>query len=279
MDKELKTVESPLSLKEYDEDQHLIHESNWGAGGMLSEKFVFEYQGDLLVKQITYSEEDEIAETESYEYAEDGKLHRTIIEYFDGSKDIITHKYNAEGNRISSHTVDEEGDEGQQEFWEYQQNNLILYRLINDFGEVEEEQKMEYADNKLIKKDYFNALEEIRQQTKYEYNQEGNLIKESVFNTKGKLIEEKTYRYNEFGKIVFEQIENAKETNTKQIQYDKAGNEIYSIEREEDADITKYEVWREFDSNNNQMQSKVLIYGNEDHSDLEYEVKYLYEFY
>ena len=98
----MKIIETPLSLKEYDEEGHLLHESNWGPSGMLSEKFTYEYQGDLLVKRYTYSEEDEIAETETYEYNENAELSRTTIEYFDGSKDLILHKYDQEGNRISS---------------------------------------------------------------------------------------------------------------------------------------------------------------------------------
>lgn len=280
MDKELKIVEAPLSLKEYDEHQHLIHESNWGPGGMLSEKFTYEFDGDLLVKRCTYSEENEIAETEIYKYNEDGVLTQTILEYFDGSKDITTHTYDSEGNKIKSLSIDEDGDETQQEFWEYHQGHLTYYKLINDFGEVEEEQKMVYNDKGLIiSKDYFNAMEETNYRTTYEYDEAGKLIVEYTYNEKGKLKEEKSYKYDESGKVILEQKENAQETTVKKMEYDKAGNEIYQIEREEDDDMTIYEVWREFDSANHQTQSRVLIYGNVEQSDVEYVVKYTYEFY
>lgn len=280
MDKELIIEEAPMSLKEYDEDGHLIHESNWGPGGMLSEKFIYEYQNKLLVKQLTYADEDELGETESFEYDDNGNRIQSTVEYLDGSKDITTHAYNSEGRKIQSTTVDEDGEESQQEFWEFEEDQLTSYKFINDFGNIEEEQKMKYnSDGKLIEKQFFNSLEETEYRLAFEYDESGVLIMESKFSKKGKLIEEKSFSYNNTKKVVLERVENAKETLIKDFKYDENGNETYVIEREEEEEILKYEVWREFDSSRQQTTARVLIYGNGESSDLEYDIKYEYDFY
>jgi hypothetical protein len=280
MDTELSIVESPMSLTEYDEDGNVIHTMVWGAEGLVSEKFVFEYEGALRTKRMTYADEEELAETEYYEYNEDGNLIKTTLEYLDGSKDFTNHLYNEAKQMISSITVDDDGDEGQQEFWEYEGNNLIRYRMINDFGNLEEEQTYTYNDeNLVVAKSIINNLNESNFSWKYQYNSDGKLIVEERFNANGKPVEEVNYTYDEKGRVIEEKTENAKETIVKKMEYDEADNELYTIVREEDDDITLYEVWRKFDAESQQLSSKVIVYANGDEISSEYSVKYERDFY
>jgi len=279
-DKELSIVEYPLSIKEYDKNQNLILESTWASNAMLSEKFTYEYEGNQLKKQCTFSGENEIAETETYKYDNEGKLIESILQYIDGSRDITTYVYNTEGQKISSKAIDEDGDVSQQEFWEYKDAKLISYQLVNEYGETEIEQKMTYnIEGKTIRKDYFNSLEENEYYIIFEYDEKGALVLESKYGPTGKLREEKSYQYNSEGRIILEKTENAKETLVKEYKYDSAGNQIYSIEREEDDEITNFEVWRNYDDTGKQSSSKVIIYGNGMGNDVQYEVKYEYEYY
>ena len=280
MDTELSIVETPLSVKEYDDEGNLIHTANWGDSGMISEKFVYEYENGVRAKQMTYADEDELAETEYYEYDDAGKLIKTVLEYLDGSQDITTHKYNDNNQKLSSITIDDEGDEGQQEFWDYDGQNLVRYRLIDDFGNTEEEHQMRYDDaDKLIEKTIINNLHESHFKWTYTYNTDGKLILESRFNAKGKLVEETTYAYDTEGNVIQDKTENAKESLIKEMQYDSNGNETYTVEREDDDGVVLYEVWRYFDDNSRQASSKVIMYAQGESNNIEYEVNYTYEFY
>lgn len=280
MDTEISIVESPMSSQEFDNNGNILHSISWGSGNMLSEKFIYEYQDNRLIKQLTYADEHELAETEYYEYDSKGSLTKTILEYLDGSQDFINHVYNDNNQLISSITIDDEGDDGQQEFWDYDGENLIQYRLIDDFGNLEEEQKMTYnTSNQLIEKSIINNLNETNFSWKYEYNKEGKLVLESRFKSNGKPIEEISYSYDDKGLLIQEKTENAKDTIIKNMQYDISENEIYAVLHNEDDETTIYEIWRAFDDSSNQKSNKVLVYGNGEGNSSEYEVKYEYEFY
>jgi len=277
---EINTVESPMSIKKYDEQSNLIHSTVWGENGMVSEMFDLEYQDGKLVKRMTYAEENELAETEYYEYDSDGLLIKTIIEYLDGSQDIITHSYNENHKLISSITVDDEGEDGEQEYWEYEGDNLIHYRRINDFGDLEEEQKMSYnQDNLLAEKNILNNMNETNFRWTYEYDDNNKLILETRYSAKGKPIEEIQYAYNKEGNVIQEKTENAKETLIKEFEYDENGNEVYSQLTDEENDLRLFEVWRTFDDKRNPLTSRVLIYGNGTSANAEYEVRYDYEYF
>lgn len=279
MDKELTITESPLSIKEYNQEGNLVHNSNYGPGGTLSEKFVYKFEEDKLIEQITFADEDEVGETEKLEY-ENGIHIKTLIEFLDGSQDIITHSYDSDGNKISSTTIDDDGDEGNQEYWEYNNNKLVSYKLINEYGETEEEQQLQYdSEGNLIKKRFYNSLEEKDYYWTFEYQDKGILRMGSKYNNRDKLMEEKSYQYNDRGDVLVEKTENSKESILKEYKYDKEGNEVYALEKEIDKDEIAYEVWRSYDSSNRQTHTKVFVSGNEDSSDLEYEIKIDYEFY
>jgi len=277
---EITTVESPMSVKQYDENEKLIFSKEWGENGMISELFQFEYQDNKLIKQLTYSDENELAETEFYEYNSEGLLIKTIIEYLDGSQDITTHTYNENKKLISSITKDDEGDQGEQEYWEYEGDNLIHYRMINDFGDLEEEQKMTYNNhNLLIEKSILNNMNETNFRWTYEYDDDKKLILETRFSAKGNPIEEIQYEYNSNGKIIIEKTENAQQTLIKEMEYDEFDNEVYTHFMDEEKGVILYEVWRTFDKNKNPLTTRVLMYGNGESRNMEYEVKYAYEYH
>ena len=221
-----------------------------------------------------------MTQTEYYEYDEQGKLIKTIVEYLDGSRDVITHTYDKDGNKLSSITKDEDGEEGQREYWEYKNGLTIAYKLINDFGEVEEEETLVYNDKgQLIEQTFYNVLDDNQYTEKNSYNEDGKLIFQQRFNEKGKLIEEKSFEYDESGRVIAEKTENAKSSRIRSRKYDENGNEIYTKEQEEDADEPVFEVWREFNEDNLHILSKVVIYGDEQQAGSRYEVKYSYKFY
>ena len=278
---DLEVEEYPLSIKEYDEEGHLVFEENRGRGGAFSDKFQYEYAGEKPVKQLIYFDEEELGQTEFYEYDEQGLLKTTIIEYhLDGSRDTITHSYDEKGRKISSLTTDEDGEAGQQEYWEYEGEHLVSYKSINDFGDVEEEERFKYDEaGRIVEQYYFSDVDESEYTLRFTYNEQGKVVLEEKFNAKNKLIEEKTFEYDEKGNLVNEQTANAKESLIRSRKYDEQGNEIYTTEKEEDEEGPRFEVWREFDEEGRVLKSKVIIYGDEDSPGLEYEVKTVYEFW
>jgi len=275
---EITTVESPLSIKKYDKDGNLIYSKEWGENQMISEFYQLEYQNNKPIKRLIYSDENELAETEYYEYDSEGLLSKTIIEYLDGSQDITTHTYNENKKRVQSNSIDDEGDQGEQEYWEYEGENLVHYRMINDFGDLEEEQKMSYnAQNLLIEKSVLNNMNETNFRWTYEYDNDGKLILETRYSSKGNPIEEIQYEYNNKCELILEKTENAKQTLIKEINYDEQGNEIYVRFMDDEKELTLYEIWRTFDENKKQLSTRVLMYGNGESPNMEYEVKYEYE--
>lgn len=280
-DTEFDIVKNPLTVKEYDADGNLILSKDYGPGGTISNYFEYEYRDGKLAVQKIFSDENELGQTEYYEYDGQGKLVKTIVEYLDGSRDAIIHTYDKDGNKLSSITKDEEDDEeGQREYWEYENGLPVAYKLINDFGEIEEEEELIYNDRgQLIEQNVHNSLDNSRYTEKNTYNEAGQLVLWQRYNEKGKLIEEKSFEYDNKGRVIVEKTENAKSSLLRSRKYDDRGNEIYTREEEEDSEQPIFEVWREFDEDNQQSISKVVIYGDEQQAGSKYEVKYSYKFY
>jgi YD repeat-containing protein len=284
-DDHFEMVENPLSLKEYDRAGNLILEANWGPGGVFSDKYEYHYEDGAKVKHFVYADAEEIGQTETYEYDAGGHLVKSITEYSDGSLDITTHKYDAAGHRVESISVDEDGEAGQQEFWEYEGDKLAYYKRINDFGDLEEEERRKYdADGRLAERYFKNVPEESEYKVLYSYDSEGRLILEQKFNKRNKPVEDTSYEYDEQGNMIRETVENALETIVRKRKYDEAGNEIETVELEEvdedeEDDIVRYEVVREYDSEGRIIFSKVLINSTGDRPGAVYEVKTEYEFW
>jgi YD repeat-containing protein len=278
-------VENPLSLKEYDQAGNLILEANWGPGGVFSDKYEYQYEEGARVKHFVYADEEEIGQTESYEYDAEGRLVKSITEYSDGSLDSTTHTYDASGHRIESVTVDEDGEIGQQEFWTYEGDLLTSYKLINDFGEVEEEELRKYdAEGRLTERHYKNISEETEYKVLYSYDNEGRLLLEQKLNMRDKPLEDINYEYDGQGNLIKETVENAYETIVRKRKYDEKGNEIETIELEEtdedeEDDIIRYEVAREYDPEGRIIFSKVLIHSTAERRGAVYEVKTEYTFW
>lgn len=279
MDKEVSVVKSPLSHEEYDDEGILLMEESWTESGALSEKYIYENSNGHRSKQVVYLDDDEIGQTEYYTYNDQGILTETIIEYLDSSQDTITASYDSDMNLISIISIDDDGDQGQAEYWKYENKKAISHKKINDFGNLELEIAWTYNEQgQLIKISSLNAVENIRSTIAYDYDSNENVVLESTYNNKGNLISEQSYKYDKHQRILMEQHETAKETIVTLNKYDTNGNQIESAMKNLDTDEIIYEVFREYNDNNLIQLSRVIEYSGDDIVG-GYEVEYEYEFY
>ena len=221
-DEELQEVELPTSYKEYDEEGHLIKEVSWDDSGSLSEKYDYVYANGRKVEEISYLDEEDIAEHHRFEYDGD-KIAKAHISYMDGTEEVCNYTYEND-LLVKKESIDEDGDEGEKEFFLYEEGQLIRYEKHGDFGE-EEVTTQKWDNKKLIERDQRLLLEEDRVLINNEYNNNGLLAKSIEHREVGKSIIENEYHYDEKDQIIMVKQSEGALVQFIKYRYDDNGNE------------------------------------------------------
>lgn len=174
------SVSSRIATK-YDDLKRKKEISIYGEGDFLSERHVFEYQGNsdrILAEEIVYA---------------------------DMSKSIKAYDYGDHKIQIITKNEDDEVEE--QEYQEFDNDgNLISTKIIDDFDKIVTYQKSIFEDKKIVKRIELDENENEVQHTDFIYNENGKIIKTKVFTPNGKLVDFNNFAYDEKGREILRQI-------------------------------------------------------------------------
>ena len=152
-----------------------------------------------------YSDEEELNETHSFEYAPDGRLNQETIEYQGGFKSVKSYIHSDNGLTIT--TVDEDGNEEEKEVLVSDADGNVTEHTITDYnGEQSLHQMSEYADGKLIiSKNLDKDGSEINHRI-FKYQEDGKLSFVGILNPKKELLDSYSYQYDAKGREILQTI-------------------------------------------------------------------------
>ncbi len=273
------TKKFKLSYTEYNKQDKIIEDIRYNQDGSIEQMYKYRYddKGQMIEETLSYSE-DETAEKRTFELDDKGLVKKEFRPYLDGSVDTLVYNYDSENNLIEKTIIDSDNDIDSKEVFEYNNkkltkesayegtDNLISYNIYkyDEAGNRVETIKWEAEDNKKIKiVDCFN--------------EKGSRTKSLVYNSLNQLIS-KTIFIEENDKIIQIIEENQYKKDTTNIIYDKKGNIIeekeYNIKNQLNHKVTK-----EYNDNNDIIESAVFIDRHEQGINQDYVVRYEYEMF
>ncbi|PID94880.1 MAG: hypothetical protein CSA95_02060 [Bacteroidetes bacterium] len=248
-------------LREYietDAQGNEIVKIEYGEKGLIEQKMIREYNPkNLLVKEQIFDDQ-ELIEHRSWEYDDQGKIHKEFLHYADHSYDTTLFLYDSQGNIIEKRTTDDEGEEGSREEILYESGLVCRHRIYDEEGEIEADDRYTYDDQKrLIKKELLN-LDGEEETLEASYNEMGKVAVEVLLNDEGKIIERNTYTYNEAGLAIEIHEETVRQNNTTKISY----NDQQQVVLHELYDVGKNlvnRVERSYDEKGRPTKAEILI--------------------
>lgn len=274
MDEELTTVKNPAVNKEFDEDGNLILEIQYSFGGAISEKYSYRFQNGKMVEKNTYFDEEEIAETEIYEYEND-KISKLTKKYNEGYEEEFRFEYNAQGKLISKKSTEEDGEK---QIYEYSSNETEV-KSYNEDGELISSEKSIFDDKQnLIKSISQNFDLETFTNTEYQYDENNNVILEIEKDESENVIQVIKTEYDSKGRPSKTITKSDKNSTILTLEYDEFDNEIHQLEVDEDGEVN-YNVKRKYDKEGNIIETNVEIFGHGVEQDMVYNIYYNYEFF
>jgi YD repeat-containing protein len=268
------------SYSEFDTRGNLTEQSVYAQSGALLERTSREFDGNgFLKREKFFIEDEEPSEEKSYERNDDGILLKEYKHYTDGSHDTIVYNYDSQHRIISRITSDDEGE--------------VEEKLINEFnGDFLVRTQIFDGDDNLLRSDEFsyneqgNSVEHKKIDNESgelsvvvtTYNSNGHKLKETHLDEDGDEISETNYMEDEAGRLLSLTEKSAEKTTETRFEYDERGNAVSQVETDEEGNELIV-VDREFDDENNILQSEVFVSGQGRTPDQFYEIKFEYQFY
>lgn len=194
------------SYSEYDENGNETLSIDYDESGSVVSKTVTKYDDkNRRIEIQIFSDEDELNETHSFEYAPDGRISQETIEYQGGYKSVKSYSHSTNGLTII--TVDEDGNEEEKEVLVSDDNGNVTEHTITDYnGEQSLHQVSEYADGKLIiSKNLDKDGNEINHRI-FKYQDDGKLSFIGILNPGKELLDSYSYQYDEKGREIMQTI-------------------------------------------------------------------------
>ncbi len=233
------------SYREFDSRGNVVLDIVYMEDGSQDRKLVFVRDGDKLLEEKMYIDDDQLSEHKIHEY-EGGQLVKTLASYGDGTKDTIIYAYDDQGNLVSETTMDEDGEVEEKQVITRDGNGRVTSSKTFEDGNLDEpvrEQVSAYNQQgqlvEIWEKDYLSDHEE----KKTIERDAGGREKVVRIYTNGKLMQKNTYVRNEQGdaeeiteekpgkRLTIRQVFDDKKQVVEQEFLDINGNLIYKINR------------------------------------------------
>jgi hypothetical protein len=266
------------SKTEYDENGNVTLETKYDDDGRFESKETKKFDRDgHLIEEKNYVSEREVADHKTYELDEKGKVIKAFKHYQDDSKDTINYEYDADGNLIAKITIDSYDEEESRETAKYENGKVVRTELI----ECEELMKWESFEldkegKILVHKIWHQGEQEVT--FKNTYDEQSNLVKTLVYNEKNELTGKTLYDYDPENHLQSIAEETAYGATSTKITRDKNGNAIEQIEYNGNKEINN-SVERNFNENNDVVETKVFINMHGRDVNQRYMLKYEYEYF
>lgn len=269
-----------FSQTDFDPEGRVLLQCTYSASGLIVEKVVFRYDDKgRPVHETYYSDDMDPSEEKSFEYDGTGKVSFEKKHYLDGSFDTVRYHYNEDGQLLSKVTVNDEGEEEQQETLTYLEGRLATREIRDAAGDVIFLEELEYDDKG-------NVVSHLRKddstgeyfRLKVYYNPDGRKEKEELYDEEGELTDTTHFETDQEGRVVRTVEEDGESRKIRQFRFDAAGNNLGYEETDGSGD-RKVVVEHTYDADNNPLSSLVFVNGGYRVQSQHYELKYEHQWF
>lgn len=247
-----------FQITEYDINGNKILEISYDDEGNVIEKYEYVYNdNNNIVSKIIFFDEEIIAERIVYVRNEKEQIISEERHYESGSIEFINYEYNETGKLILRKSIDEDNECEWEEFFEYDNDNLIS-EIRKDYGKKVFERKIKYDEAG-------NVLEIIKQENNeypikqvFDYDNKGNEIKNLIYNHKNILVSKSLFEYDEKSQVIKIEEQDVSKHNTSILNYDAAGNQVMQEDLDIEGNLIQ-RVVREYNENNEKLSSEIII--------------------
>lgn len=182
----------------YNDKNRLIEENNYNNLGQNYHKIIYKYDNNMIIQKNNYYDTD-IEDISIYKYDNEGNL---IEETLFNKENVVLEKTirKYKNNKI----IEELNDSNHTIKYNYNENGLLISKIIYFNEELSEEFEYEYDDKNRLSKAYNFLGSELVATDEYKYDDKDNMIEESrtVENITSKTI----YEYNNNSKLIKETL-------------------------------------------------------------------------
>lgn len=197
------------SYQEFDINQNIIKDVIYTINGEIESASGYKFnESNILIVEIHYLNEADVAERLVYKYDNNRDLCETETTYSDGSKSFK--KVNRNKQILSVSTLDEDNKLEGKEIKKFDKEGNVFEEVIYDENKNIIQKFLHDHDNEnqLISTIEFSENERFVIKKIFKYNNKGHIIMESHHSERGKLIKTIISEYNEEGELTLQQYGN-----------------------------------------------------------------------
>lgn len=266
-----------LSQTHYLENGQVVSETRFDVNGALQEKYENRFDdAGRLIEEITYLDDDEIAEHKTYERNENGEIVRSFKHYQDGDRDTIHFHRDDRGRLTEKITIDSDGEEEAREVFEYHEDRMTRHRVY-EYDEPVLDESYVYDDKGNPTEHSIWTIEEEDATYRNEYDEKGRILTALKYDLKGRLVSKTEYRF-EGDRLTGTVEETPYGTNTTTLVYDEMGNPAEQVEVDGNGQLNNKAV-RKFNENGDVAESEVFINQHGRGINQHYILRYEYEYF
>jgi len=246
----------------------VTRERQYGTDGLLEQETEYWYNEDgFLVREVLKEADGMVVEEKSWEPDQQQRVRSEFIHYADGSKDTVTHAYDADGFLVKKVTVDADGEVEQTEVFDYSDGLCVreaVYEGPSDTGDdvssgLVAEKTFQYdGDGRLLETVTRDPGDDTLTRRVNEYDEKGHRVSVMVYDEKGQALERIQLKSDEKDRPVEVVEENRQKKNTTHLRYDDGGNVAFQEERDMSGHLVS-KVERRYDEQGRLTESRVQM--------------------
>ncbi len=261
----------------FTEEGQLLTEERFNEEEELEEKYEKRYDDKgRLREEITYLEEDMVAEHMTYERDAGGNVVRAFKHYQDGEKDTIEYKRDSDGRLLEKVTIDSFREVEAREVIDYS-SDRVSDRKVYEYDELVLEESYEYDDDGNMTEHSKWTVEDENARFRNVFDPRGNLLQAMKYDLQGKLLSIVKYRYVE-NRLVGIIEETPYGTNTTTLVHDEHGNPVEQAEVDQDGELNN-KATRKYNADGEVTEAEIFINLKGRGVNQHYTLKYEYEYY
>lgn len=259
----------------FDDNGHEIERVNYDPRGKVEERVRTKIV-DGLIAEEELELEGEVTERLVKAYDDNKHLTSETKYYSEGGHDITSFHYE-DGHLVLKQVVDNDGEEGEKQTWEYEGGKLIKEKSYNLFGNLDVEKTYTYDEEGELSEVVETFFDDENSEKLISIIEKGKTVLEKKYNSKDKLIARNTITYDDNGKAVIIEEESTRGTKITKFEYDSQGNNITQDELNESEEVVRH-VERTFDAEGRPLSVEIIVQPDGYNAGQHYILNYNHEF-
>lgn len=269
-----------FSQSEYDPDGNLNEQSVFDQKGSLVERVIREYNcNGFLIREQYFADDGEPSDEKSFEGDDNGLILKEFKHYLDGSFDTTEYFYDNQHRIVKTITTTDEGEVEQEMLNEYEGDQLVRTSISDGDGNLL--RISEYlVDENGHTVEFKQTDNETGESTHLvtQYNDAGHKETEISYDEDGDIISQVLFKEDDKGRLISMTEQGESKNTITSFTYDDQGNIIQQTEQDGEGKLLM-SIKREYDENNNMLQSEVFVESRGRSLPQHYEIKMEYTFF